>query len=151
MQATNYDANSRPPHLRDRFLQATSAAVLTPCRENDRISAQTVRNSLADYGIRARHPYHGLRLTPSRRRYRAHWAHQHLHWTQNQWNTVLFSDDLQFCLDCPDRCMRYYYRHGEHNSDSCVLERDHFGGPSVMVWGAFHSTDVQKMLAIRAI
>ena len=72
--------------------------MVTPGRENDRISAQTVRNRLADYGIRARHPYHGLRLTPPRRRYRAHWAHQHLRWTQNQWNTVLFSDESRFCL-----------------------------------------------------
>ena len=134
------DRHIRTSHLRYRFLPATSTAVVTPGRENDRISAQTVRNRLADYGIRARHPYHGLRLTPPRRRYRAHWAHQHLRWTQNQWNTVLFSDESRFCLDRPDGRMRCYRRRGERYSDACVLERDRFGGPSVMVWGAisFH-------------
>ena len=62
-------------HLRYGFLPATSAAVVTSGRENDRISAQTVRNRLADYGIKARHPYHRLCLTLPRQRYRADWAH----------------------------------------------------------------------------
>ena len=36
--------------------------------------------------------------------------------------------------------MRCYRRCGERYSDACVFKRDHFGGPSVMVWGAisFH-------------
>ena len=80
------------------FLRATSTAMVIPGRENDRISAQTVRNRLADYVIGASHPYIGLRLTPPCQRYRSHWAHQHLRWTQNQWNNVLFSDKSRFCL-----------------------------------------------------
>ena len=36
--------------------------------------------------------------------------------------------------------MRCYRRRGKRVSDACVLERDRFGGPSVMVWGviSFH-------------
>ena len=104
-------------HLRYRFLPATSTAVATPCREKDQIR-QTVCNRYVDYGIRVRHPYHGLRLTPPRRRYRAHWAHQHLNWTQNQWNTVLVSDESQFCWDRPNGCMKFCHRRGEHYSDA---------------------------------
>ena len=126
--------------LRDCCVLATSTALVTPGREDDQIHAQTVRIRLTDYGIRARHLYHGSRLTPPRRRYRAHWAHQHLRWTQNQWNTVLFSDESRFCLDRTDGRMKCYRRHGERYSDNCVLERDLVLGPSVMVWGAilFH-------------
>ena len=63
---------------------------------------------------------------------------------------MLFNDESQFCLYCPDGHMRCYRRHGEHYSDACVLERDHFGSPSVMVYGAisFHGCseliDVQR-------
>ena len=117
-----------------------STAVVTPGRENDRISGQTVRNRLADYSISATRPYHRSRLTPPHRRYRAHWPCQHLRWTSNQWNTALFSDELCFCLDHPNGCMRCYCRCDECYNDAYVFERDHFGGPSVTVWGAisFH-------------
>ena len=93
-----------------------------------------------DYGFRARHPYHGSCLMPPHQSYRAQWACQHLCWTQNQWNTVSFSDESQFCLDRTDWRVKCYCRRGEHYSDSCVLEKDCFGGPCVMVWGAksFH-------------
>ena len=73
------DCHIRTSHLCYRFLQATSSAVVIPGHENDQISTQTVCNRLTDYGIRARHPYHGVRLMPPCRRYRANWTHQHLH------------------------------------------------------------------------
>ena len=145
------DHHIRTSHLRDRFLLTTSTAMVTPGHENNRISSQTVRNRLVDYGITARHPYHGLRLMPPRRRYRAHWAHQHRRWTQKQRITVLFNDESRFCLDSPDWRMRCYRRRGERYSDACVLERDRFGSPSVMVWMPFHSTDVLNLSAFRAI
>ena len=62
------DRHIRTSHLRDRFLPATSTAVVTPGHKNDRISAQTICNRLADYSIRARRLYHSSRLTSPRRR-----------------------------------------------------------------------------------
>ena len=53
-------------HLCYCFLPATSTAVVTSDNENGQISAQTVHNRVLDYGIRARHPYHGLCLMPPR-------------------------------------------------------------------------------------
>ena len=49
-------------------------------------------------------------------------------------------DESRFRLDSPGGRMKCYRRCGERYSDACVLERDCFGGPSVMVWGAisFH-------------
>ena len=52
----------RTSHLCDRFLPTISTAVVTQGREN----------RLAEYGIRARHLYHGSCLMPPHRRYRAH-------------------------------------------------------------------------------
>ena len=43
-------------HLRNRFLTATATASVTPGTHNPRISAQTVRNRLAENNLRARRP-----------------------------------------------------------------------------------------------
>ena len=50
-------------HLRNRFLPATVTAAVTPGTHNPRISAQTVRNRLAEDGLYGRRPYVGPVLT----------------------------------------------------------------------------------------
>ena len=52
-----------------------------------------------------------------------------------QWRRVLFTDESRFTLYCADGRRRVYRRRGEHFADACVVERDRFGGGSVMVWG----------------
>ena len=52
------DRHIRMSHLRDRFLPATRTAAITPGRTHNRISAQTVRNRLSEYGLQCRRPYH---------------------------------------------------------------------------------------------
>lgn len=130
------DRHIRTSHLRDRFLPATRTAAVTPGRTNNRINAQTVRNRLAEYGIRSRRPYHGPMLTQRHRNLRLQWVQQHVRWTQFQWNTVVFSDESRFCLRRSDGRARVYRRRGERYADACVREVDRFGGGSIMVWGA---------------
>jgi hypothetical protein len=52
-----------------------------------------------------------------------------------QWRRVFFTDESWFILFRPDGRRRVYRRRGERFADDCVLERDRFGGGSVMVWG----------------
>ena len=52
-----------------------------------------------------------------------------------QWRRVFFTDESRFTLFRPDGRPRVYRRRGERFADACVLERDRFGGDSVMVWG----------------
>lgn len=134
------DRRIRTLHLRNRFQSATDTAAITPGRTNNRISAQTVRNRLAERNIRCRRPYVGQVLTRRHRRARLDWERHHGRWTRNQWNTVLFSDESRFLLDRFDRRSRVYRRPRERFSDACVSEVDRFGGGSVMVWGGitFH-------------
>ena len=47
----------------------------------------------------------------------------------------MFSDESQFLLFRSDRRRRVYRRPGERFMDSCVIERDRYGGGGVMVWG----------------
>ena len=65
-------------HLRSRFLTATATASVTPGTHTPRISAQTVRNRLAENNLRARRPYVGTVLTDRHRRDRLQWADRHI-------------------------------------------------------------------------
>lgn len=57
----------------------------------------------------------------------------------------LFSDESRFNLSRSDGRTRVYRRKGERYADCCVVERDRFGGGSVMVWAGIcgcHRTDL---------
>ena len=51
-----------------------------------------------------------------------------------QWARVLFSDGSRFNLSHNDGRIRVFRRKGERFADDCLIERDRFGGGSVMVW-----------------
>ena len=122
-------------HLRNRILTATATASVTPGTHNPRISAQTVRNRLAENNLRARRPYVGKVLTDRHRHDRLQWTDKHINWTRQDWWTILFSDESRFALSNSDGRIRVYRRRNERYADCCVLQRDRFGGGgSVMVW-----------------
>ncbi len=123
-------------HLRDRFRPASRTAAETPGRANPRISNDTARRRLHDYGLTARRPYRGPVMTAAHRRNRQRWCQQHQRWTLAQWNEVAFSDESRFCVDSPDGRERVWRRTGERYADCCVRQANRWGGPSVMVWAA---------------
>ena len=104
---------------------------------NNRMCARTVRKRLREFGIRARRPYVGLVLNQQRRQRRMTWllAHDPGNFSLQQWRRVLFSNESRFLLFRSDRRRRVYRRTGERFVDSCVIERDRYGGGGVMVWG----------------
>ena len=53
---------------------------------------------------------------------------------------VLFSDESRFCISTVDGSVQVWRRKGEHYVDACVMERDSWGGQSIMVWGAITIT-----------
>ena len=117
------------------FLTATATASVTPGTHNPRMTAQTVRNRLAENNLRARSPYVGTVLTDCHRRDRLQWADRHINWTRQDWRTILFSDESRFALSNSDGRIRVYRRRNERYADCCVLQRDRFGGGgSLMVW-----------------
>ena len=52
-----------------------------------------------------------------------------------RWRRVMFTDESRFSLYRSDGRKGVYRRRGERFADACVVERDRFGGASVMVWG----------------
>ena len=101
------------------------------------ISKQTVLRHLgqARQPIRPRKPYVGQVLTGHHRAARLQWAQQHFQWGQQESARVLFSDESRFNLSHHDSRIRVFRRRGEHFAHNCLIERDRFGGGSVMVWG----------------
>lgn len=132
------DRQIRLTHLRDRFQTATETALNTPGTHNNRIHPQTVINRLREFGIRARRPYVGTPLTARRRAIRLNWLERHrpINFPRRRWCSVLFSDESRFSLHRADGRQRVYRRRGERYADACIIERDRFGGGSVMVWGS---------------
>lgn len=128
-------------HLRNRFKTATSTA-----REYG-ISYMTVLNRLRNHPrpIRPRRCYVGQFLLRHHRRARMLFARRHRRWNRVQWARVIFSDESRFRLQRSDGRVRVYRRKGERFTDACVVERDRFGGGSVMVWGGImggHKTEL---------
>ena len=137
MTSRRRDRTIRLAHLRNRHLTATETALNTVGTHNRQISPTSVGSRLRKIGLRARRPYVGLPLTQARRLRRMAWltAHAPRLFPMRQWRRVLFTDESSFTLCHADGRRRVYRRRGERFADACVVERDRFGGGSVMVWG----------------
>jgi hypothetical protein len=51
------------------------------------------------------------------------------------WPNILFTDESRFHLDRSDGHSRVYRCVGELYANACIIQRQLFGGGSVMVWG----------------
>ena len=122
-------------YLRNRFRTAVETAQATLGTHNNRISADTVRNRLREFGLRPRRPYVGMPFTPPHQ-VRMAWLTQHRPnlFPLRQWRNVMFSDESRYLLYRADGRQRVYRRNGERYRDNCLVERDRFGGGALMVW-----------------
>ena len=99
-----------------------------------RISTQTVRNRLHEFGLNARSP---ALLVPLMRQHVQDWLHFariHVRWTIRDWKPVLFNDESRFCLDFTDRRQLVWKMPKERFDELNVAEHDRYGKGSVMVW-----------------
>ena len=102
---------------------------------NQPLSSQTVRRNLKKVGLKAvvkkKRPF----LSKKHRKTRMDFAVTHLHWTVEDWNQVIWSDETKInCLGSDGRKW-VYKRVGKGLSDRLVEETQKFGGGSVMIWG----------------
>jgi transposase len=133
------DRGLRRQHLQDRFLTAAASARATQGRNGGTISSRTVRRRLLEGNIRCRRPYRGAVLTQRHRQARRDWAANRGYLGRRPWRDVIFSDESRFCVSHVDGRVRCYRRVGERYQDACVVQRDRYGGPSVMVWAAMNA------------
>lgn len=72
------------------------------------LSAQTVRRRIKEAGIRCRRMRRRLRLSPAHVIARERWAMERIHWRQNQWQRVIFTDESRFRLFQSDGRIRVW-------------------------------------------
>ena len=123
--------------MRNRRLTTVECALNIRGNHGLPINSKTLRNRLRELVIRARRPYVGPHLTPARRQRRMAWvvAHAPRPFPLRQWRQVFFTNESRFSLYRSEGRQRVYRHNGEGFADACVVERDRFGGGSVMVWG----------------
>lgn len=134
-------------HLRNRLLPATDTAGNIPGLR--RVSGDTIRRRLREYGLRARRPSVQPTLLHRHRVARLQWARQHVRFGIDNWRRVLFTDESRFQLSQADGRQRVYRRRGERYADNCVVERRPYGGGGVMVWGGFTAHRRTQLVVIR--
>ena len=100
------------------------------------IHPQTVRHRLRQnvHPIHAYRPCFGQILTRRHRTARRDCCRRHLHFRRTDWDLILCSDECRFNLSHVDGRGRVYRRKRERFADACVIERDCFGGGSLLVW-----------------
>ena len=120
----------------DPFHTAAETARNIVGRTGFAVSSRTVRRRLYASGLRCRRPCRRPILTPQHRRDRLHWAQARVNWRNRQWRRVLFTDESRFCVDPANGRIRVWRRDLTRYADANVVERDPWGGASVMIWGA---------------
>ena len=99
--------------------------------------------------IRPRRPYVGRVLTARHLAARLQRAQRHFHWGRQQWARVLFSDEYRFNHSHHDGRIRVFRRRGERFADNCPIERDRFGGGSVLVWGGIMGRRKSNLIVVQ--
>ena len=133
---------------RQRFHNATSLNNELRNGTGVRISTQTVRNRLYEFGLNARIPAIRVPLTRQHVQDRLDLARIHVSWTIRDWTPVLFTDESRFCLDFTDRRQLVWRMPKERFDDLNVAEHDHYGKGSVMVWAGISVNRKTDLCAI---
>uniref|UniRef100_A0A8C1L1V9 Transposase n=1 Tax=Cyprinus carpio TaxID=7962 RepID=A0A8C1L1V9_CYPCA len=118
-------------HLQDHLRPATRTAAATIGLQNQRISAQTVRNCVREAHL---HAHWGIDLTAVRHCNRLERTNAHIRWRLALWRGVLFTDESRFSLYRADGRQRVWRHVGERFADVNVVDRVAHGGGGVMVW-----------------
>ncbi|GFV71854.1 transposable element Tcb2 transposase [Trichonephila clavipes] len=99
-----------------------------------RISATTVRNRLHNAGLYARRPVVCVPLNGRQRRSRLCWAREHVSWTQQQWASVLFTDESRFTMESDSGRLLIWREQRTRYHQSNTVERHSYRGGGILVW-----------------
>ncbi|GFS72701.1 transposable element Tcb2 transposase [Trichonephila clavipes] len=99
-----------------------------------RISATTVRNRLHNACLYARRPVVCVPLNGRKRRNRLCWAREHVSWTQQQWASVLFTDESRFTMESDSGRLLIWREQRTRYHQSNTVERHSYRGGGILVW-----------------
>lgn len=138
------DAVLRRTSLADRSLNSTQLTKIWSEATSISVCTSTVRRKLISFGLRGCKARKKPLLSEKQRLNRLKWAREHLKWTTDQWQRVLFSDESTFNIN--NHAGNTYVRRfpGEEFSPKCIIPTIKHP-TSVMVWGCMSSRGVGRL------
>ncbi|GFU24348.1 transposable element Tcb2 transposase [Trichonephila clavipes] len=82
----------------------------------------------------ARRPVVCVPLNGRQRRNRLCWAREHVSWTQQQWASVLFSDESRFTMESDSGRLLIWREQRTRYHQSNTVERHSYRGGGILVW-----------------
>ncbi|GFX26171.1 transposable element Tcb2 transposase [Trichonephila clavipes] len=76
----------------------------------------------------------GRRISATTRRNRLCWAREHVSWTQQQWASVLFTDESRFTMESDSGCLLIWREQRTRYHQSNTVERHSYRGGGILVW-----------------
>ncbi|XP_033311884.1 uncharacterized protein LOC117211768 [Bombus bifarius] len=116
------------------FRSAINIAAEINYKNDTQISARTVRRRLEGFNLRGRKPRKKPLLSSRNRKRRLAFAKAHRHWTSEDWQKVLFSDESKFNRVSSDGIRYVRRRIDESLKTQCVLKILKHGGGNVVGW-----------------
>lgn len=102
---------------------------------NVTIGSSTVRNRLHEANLRRRRPLRCPPLSRGNRAARLTWCQDFLDWGDNEWATILFSDESRFGFHPDSRRTRVWRQPGNVERLRHVQEVYSYRGGTLMAWG----------------
>lgn len=114
------------------------------------VSQRTVRRRLNEKGyssfFQRKRPF----INKRNRRKRVKWARDHLNWTDDDWDKVLWSDESPYTFRYQGK-VRVWGRKNEKNRPCCTKGTLKFGGGKINVWGCFSSGGIGHIHLVKGI
>ncbi|GFW13653.1 HTH_Tnp_Tc3_1 domain-containing protein [Trichonephila clavipes] len=96
------------------------------------VTMRTIQRNIIDMSFRSRRPTRVPLLTAPHKALSLAWAHQHRHWTVDDWKHVAWFDESHFQLNRVDGHVRLWRQPHESMDPTCQQGNVQAGGGSVM-------------------
>ncbi len=116
-----------------------------------RVSPATVRRALEREGLKACIPRSKPLITVANIKKRWIWSFQHIEWTVEDWQQVVFLDESKFNLVGSDGRRYVWRKPGQELDKRFVKKNVKHGSGSIMVWGCVTSKGVGRLRRIDGI
>ena len=107
------------------------------------VSLSTFRRRSYEHGFNCRRPLKKPKLSPAMIKKRLAWAKLHAHYTQDDWNRVVFSDESIFEI-LADKARFVRRRTGEQHKSECTVATVKHPA-SVMIWSCISSKGTGRL------
>lgn len=119
---------------RQNSITATELQSRLQATHNVLVHGQTIRRRLREANLHCRRPLRVPPRTVGNRGHRVTWAQEHSGWTQEQWSTVLFTDESRFGFRPDTRRLRVWRPPGNVARLQHAQDVHSYRGGTIMVW-----------------